>query len=88
MVRTQIQLTEEQVTQLKHMAIKTGGSMSQLIRSGVDNILRQRRGATDEQRRQRALAAMGSFHSGVGNLAEHHDEYFADSGQNAGKRGK
>lgn len=88
MVRTQIQLTEEQVTQLKRMAVKTGGSMSQLIRSGVDSILRQRREATDEQRRQRALAATGSFHSGTGDLAQHHDEYFADSEQNAGKHGK
>ena len=40
MVRTQIQLTEEQVNSLKRLANKLHVSLAELVREGVDTILR------------------------------------------------
>jgi hypothetical protein len=39
MIRTQIQLTEEQARRLKAMAAERGTSVAELIRQGVDDLL-------------------------------------------------
>jgi ribbon-helix-helix CopG family protein len=78
MIRTQIQLTEEQVRRLKAMAAEQGESMAALIRRSVDALLAVKtRGCTGE-REQRALAASGRFRSGLTDVSENHDRYLAD----------
>ncbi len=78
MVRTQIQLTEKQARRLKRLAAAQGRSMADLIRSSVDTLLAASEGSDDDVRRQRALAAVGRFRSGTGDLATAHDRHLGD----------
>ncbi len=77
MVRTQIQLPEEQVAMLKKMAAAEHKSMAELIRRSVDYFAKAKHGTGDDQRRRRAMAAAGRFRSGVKDLAASHDSYLA-----------
>lgn len=75
MVRTQIQLPEEQVALLKEMAAADHKSMAEIIRLSVDYFAKGRYGGGEAQRRKRAMAAAGQFRSGVKDLAASHDAY-------------
>ncbi len=75
MVRTQVQLTEEQAAALKAMATTRGVSMAELVRRAVDDLLLESRGATYEERVERARAIAGKFRSGVSDLGTRHDYY-------------
>jgi len=75
MVRTQVQLTESQASALKRLAEARGCSMAELVREGVELVLRSSAQMSDEERRRRAFAACGRFRSGHGDVAERHDEY-------------
>ena len=77
MIRTQIQLTEQQTAALKRLAAKRGVSMAELIRQGVDIVLRAGGGAGPEEQRRRAMSAAGRFRSGRSDLSAKHDEHFA-----------
>jgi hypothetical protein len=79
MVRTQIQLTEEQAVLLKHLAAAQGVSMAEIIRRAVDSLDRSPRGYLLRERRERAAAVAGRFHSGVTDLATDHDRYLIES---------
>lgn len=79
MVRTQIQLTEEQSRALKRMASAWGVSVAQLIRDSVNALIRSSPTIDTEERRRRALAAAGRFHSGKADLSTHHDQYLKEA---------
>ena len=79
MVRTQIQLTEEQARALKELARAEQRSMADLIRQSVDVLLRSRARRGREERKRRALAAVGRFRSGVSDLAASHDRYLGEA---------
>lgn len=79
MVRTQIQLTDEQMRRLQQLAAKRKVSMAELVRQGVDLILKEELLPDLETRRARALAALGRFRSDVSDLSENHDKYFAEA---------
>ena len=78
MVRTQIQLTDEQAIALKRLAAKRHESMAELIRQGVAVLLRSVTSVSSEERRQRAIAVAGSFHSGKHDLSTKHDQYLSE----------
>ena len=78
MVRTQIQLTEDQSKTLKKMAREKNVAMAELIRRGVDMYIRAQEGLTLAERRQRALSIVGKFSSGVPDLGANHDKYLAE----------
>jgi hypothetical protein len=78
MIRTQIQLTEEQSQALREMAAREKVSVAELIRRAVNSLL-QSETISMEERRRRAIAAVGRFHSGISDLAERHDEYLAEA---------
>ena len=78
MVRTQIQLTEEQSRTLKMLAAQRGESVAELIRQSVDNLTRSTSGIGLEERRRRAIAAAGQFHSGHTDLSVEHDRHLAE----------
>lgn len=54
--------------------------MAEVIRTAVDEKIRERFGeAPWEERVRRALAAAGKFRSGVKDAAKRHDEYLAEA---------
>lgn len=72
MIRTQIQLTEEQARALKQLAAARGVSMAELIREGVEQII----AASDRrQRRLRALNMLGRYSDQATDVAVDHDRY-------------
>lgn len=79
MVRTQIQLTEEQYQWLKKLAREENISMAELIRRAVDYLASRESTASKDEIRERAKKAAGRFRSGLGDAAARHDEYFVDS---------
>ena len=79
MLRTQIQMTEEQVKRLRKIASVQHKSMAELIRQAVDKFIESRAGVDTEERKKRAIALAGRFHSGVANLSEAHDTYLAEA---------
>lgn len=79
MVRTQIQLTDEQSQGLKEIATDQGVSVAEVIRQAVDKVLVNRYKPSIEEQRQRAIAALGRGHSGLGDLAARHDDYLEEA---------
>jgi hypothetical protein len=78
MIRTQIQLTSEQARALKQIAAREGKSVAELIRIGVDDLIRRGGNVDQEELRQRALLAVGKL-QGPENLAADHDRYLAEA---------
>jgi len=79
MLRTQIQLTEEQARALKQLAAKEGTSVAELIRISVDALLR-RSGSVDlEEQYRRAIVAAGKLHEGPEDLSTDHDRYLQEA---------
>lgn len=79
MVRTQIQLTDAQARALKSLAAVEGRSMAELIRDGVDAVLRERGVANRDAVKARSLAALGRFKSATRDLGGEHDTHLADA---------
>jgi len=79
MVRAQVQFTEEQLAAVRDIASREGVSISQVVREGVNLLLRERRGPSREELVRRSLEGVGLFRSGTGDLSARHDEYFAEA---------
>jgi hypothetical protein len=54
-------------------------SMAELIRRAVDLFTASTNADNLQERRQRALAAAGRFHSGHEDIAARHDDYLAEA---------
>lgn len=78
MIRTQIQLTEEQSEGLKRLATEAGISMAELVRQAVDRLLASGGAPDRDEIARRSLALIGTFSSGIPDLAEEHDRYLAE----------
>jgi hypothetical protein len=78
MIRTQIQLTEEQSRLLKATALAQGISISEIIRRSVDSYLRSEQQPNREELKRRSLLALGKFADEQGDVSENHDRYLAD----------
>ncbi|MBC7251910.1 MAG: ribbon-helix-helix protein, CopG family [Anaerolineae bacterium] len=79
MIRTQVQLSEEQARILRELAAARHTSVAELIRQSVDNLIQTARELDVEERRRRAIAAAGRFRSGVSDISAAHDEYLAEA---------
>ena len=55
MVRTQIQLTEEQYLQLKQLALKRRRSLANLVREGVEKVINEAGEPSLDEARRNAL---------------------------------
>jgi plasmid stability protein len=77
-VRTQIQLTEEQMTRLRRASVEHGISITAFVREAVDQALEG-----DERKRQweRALSVIGKYRDvdAATDVATRHDDYLADA---------
>jgi len=78
MIRTQIQLTDEQTAGLKSLSAEKGGSMAEWIRKAVDRLILEAGEPSWEERKKRALAAVGIGHSDFDDIAENHDAYLEE----------
>ena len=78
MVRTQIQLTEEQAARMKSAAQRKGVSMAELIRQAIEMFLDKGSDKSEVELRRRAIEAAGRFHSGRKNVARDHDGYLSE----------
>jgi uncharacterized protein YfaQ (DUF2300 family) len=78
MVRTQVQLTSDQVRTLRELAHRENTPMAELIRRAVDFWLRSASPVSPDERRGRAIAAARGFHGGATDLSECHDDYLAE----------
>ena len=79
MFRTQIQLTEEQASQLRLIAAKRHVSRSGLIREAVEAWLSKHQGSSLDERKQRALTAIGKYASERSDVSEKHDQYLDEA---------
>lgn len=77
MIRTQIQLTDEQASRLKDLALERGVSMAEVIRQSLDVTMEQGIPAPAELRR-RAAAAAGKFRSRKARTSVEHDRLLAE----------
>ena len=75
MKRIQIRLTEAQYFKLENLSASRNTSMAKLIRQAVDAFLNTSLAIDHDERKRRAIAAAGQFHSGLGDLATDHDRY-------------
>jgi hypothetical protein len=78
MVRTQIQLSEDQAKTLKKIAVSRHLSVAELIRQAVDTIIKSSMLVDAEERRKRAIGIVGKFGSGRRDISKKHDLYLAD----------
>ncbi len=75
MVRTQIQLTEDQSRRLKATAARKRTSVAELIRQGVETVLEREMEPSSEEVVKRAIRAAGSFRSSSHDVGRNHDDY-------------
>ena len=80
MVRTQIQLTDEQARKLKQLAAAEGHSVAELIRMSVDALLATVPLLDSEESRLRALSIVGRS-DGPPDLAAEHDRYLEEASE-------
>ena len=77
MIRTQISLTEKQMSRLRRAASARGVSIAAVIREAVDRSVPDE--AADRLTRQRrAFGLAGAFSSGHTDTADRHDEVLAE----------
>ena len=77
MIRTQVQLTAEQIEKLRRLAASGETSVSDLVRQAVDALT-----AVSPPRaelRRRALAACGTYGSGRSDVSSEHDRHLAEA---------
>jgi hypothetical protein len=79
MVRTQVQLSADQVARLKARALEEGVSLAEPVRRAVERYLAEEEGGGYEERARRALEAVGRFASGAGDVGEAHDRYLEEA---------
>jgi hypothetical protein len=79
MIRTQIQLTEDQVRTLKRAAADQGVSMAEIIRRCIDRGLADELAGRDSAY-DRARALVGAFEDrrGASDVSAHHDRYLTE----------
>ncbi|MEA3351649.1 MAG: CopG family transcriptional regulator [Chloroflexota bacterium] len=80
MIRTQIQLTEEQHKFLREAAAEYNISMAALVRQSVDLLVQKTKEPSREEQKQRALSVIGiaSDVDGATDVSINHDKYLAE----------
>jgi len=81
MVRTQIQLTQEQSRKLKRVAARKGVSVAEIIRQTIDLGLASEYLPDSEEIRARARSVFGAFRDSASDVSENHDRYLSEAFQ-------
>jgi hypothetical protein len=75
----QIQFNERQIEALRCKSASEHRSIAALVRCAVDAWIETDMEPTFDERRRRALAAVGRYASEHHDVAERHDDYLADA---------
>jgi hypothetical protein len=78
MIRTQVQIKEDQIEWLRSKARDRGVSVSQLIREGID-LYRSKDDQLPIEKKRKALAAVGRFSSGRSDISARHDDFLSSA---------
>ncbi len=79
MIRTQVQLTEQQAEGLRELAHKNNVPIAELIRQAVDDLLHKSGTVTFRERRRRLLSLAGKYDSGLTDISSRHDDYLDEA---------
>jgi transposase-like protein len=79
MVRTQIQLTEQQAKAVKAVARAHGISTAEVIRRAINVLLESTIMVDESEKRARALRVVGRFRSGRQDISQKHDAYLEEA---------
>jgi hypothetical protein len=79
MIRTQIQLTEEQQAILREISVSTGRSIAEVIRDAIDRAISSRTRPTRQEQVERAIRVAGRFSSGASDGSADHDRHLEDA---------
>jgi hypothetical protein len=79
MIRTQIQITEEQAAVLRAMSAERRRPVAELIRMSIDSFLQREAGIGGDRKRARAKSAAGRFASSLSDISSEHDKYLAEA---------
>jgi RecA/RadA recombinase len=79
MVRTQIQLTQEQANAIKKIARARHLSVAELIRQALESFIKSSAVMDIEERRKRAIEIAGQFSSGKRDISKEHDKYLEEA---------
>jgi predicted transcriptional regulator len=78
MVRTQIQLTDEQAARLKEMAHESNESMAAIIRKALDGFLSTQQSPNRRSLYRQASGVVGKYSAGVHDVSIEHDRYLEE----------
>lgn len=78
MVRTQIQLTDQQAAILRDMARREDVSIAELIRRSINNYFRIAKQPSLEEKKRRSLEIVGKYASSQSDVSQNHDQYLAN----------
>lgn len=79
MIRTQIQITEEQAARLRTLSADRRQPIAELIRMSIDSFLTKEAGIGAERKRARAKSVAGQFASAHVDVSAEHDRYLAEA---------
>jgi hypothetical protein len=79
MVRTQIQLTEDQAKALKKIAQSRHLSVAEIIRKAVDTVIKSSSVIDIEERQKKAMEIVGKFGSGKRDISKKHDLHLTEA---------
>ncbi len=78
MVRTQIQLTDDQAARLKEMAHETNDSIAAIIREALDRFFTMQQPSNRRALYRQALGVVGKYSAGVHDVSIEHDRYLEE----------
>jgi len=79
MIRTQIQLTDEQYAQLKALTLQNKKSLAELIRLAVDQLLVTQQHPDRAALYQQAETVIGKYAAQTDDIAVEHDRYLDEA---------
>ena len=79
MVRTHVQLTDEQSQYLRRAAAERGVSVAAVIRDSIERCAGEAKRPDERELRKRARLAAGCLRGGPRDLATNHDEYAVEA---------
>jgi predicted DNA-binding protein len=78
MIRTQIQLTEEQYRLLKTISKERNASIAEIVRECISHYSASRCLTSEDEKYSKAMDALGKFRSGIKDISINHDRYLAE----------